>query len=57
MSFMSNMKKYSNALKGETPRPVKKGTPEDIEAHEAGKRKLEEEARQNQLRRRKMKRG
>ena len=49
-------------LKGEKPEekskgPTKKGKPEDIESHEAGLRKLEEEARQNQLRRRKMKRG
>jgi len=39
-------------------RPVKPvAKRENISTHEAGLRKLEEEARQNQLRRRKMKRG
>jgi hypothetical protein len=60
--MFSGVKKMAGYLKGEKPEekskgPTKKGKPEDIESHEAGLRKLEEEARQNQLRRRKMKRG
>lgn len=38
-----------------TTKPVK--PKENIKSHEAGLKKLEEEARQNQLRRRKMTRG
>ncbi len=56
--MLSGVRKMAGYLKGEKPTaPAKKGKPENIESHEAGIKKLEEEARQNQLRKRKMKRG